>query len=693
MIKKLTIHNFRSIKNMAIMLNEKTTIISGQNELGKSTILNALSWFFTGKLLTDKWGYGENDIDTIVPDTLQRGEITYVEVEFASGTSYRKTYVATFNDAGKRIKHETKTAVNAVAIKSLKEFEAQLQKELNYVPHLRCIDESRLFTDPLYALQKINPNDLRRLLIELGAVVENEEVYQLGDFAELKQYESKYKGDFQLMKTAIKGNVLTCKVEVKRVEDLLETVSGITEFNPTKLNQLEAEKRGYIEQIANLKNAGDEYAIKSIDLKINEIHNKMDLFVKEKTLEHNQHLNDIKNAVTKEEKRISAVQQERSKVYNDELETLKAERSTINNNNAVNQVKISSYEQTLRMNINLGTKTTQLKSQAAIELATLLEETYEDVVTCPHCNHQFVVDEEKQLEWQANHDYKVADLQQKIKGYDYSIDELRKSCEDAKLNIKLLKEQNEINNNRLTEINMRTIVLQNELSGVMNDIDTTKLMALKADLVKAQNDFVVDTSEYDHELDALYDQKEDITTKAQESIETARNELEALLANLTEPIDAEHDLRSKWAGKLKCQVQLQAAIKALNDEETLLAKVNAFLKKYMELLNQRATELTGFTFVMQEENLSNDNMKDVCYALIDGIEFSNINTSKKYAIGIKFIERIKDILSERGIKHNLYPILADRMEGFDFIEKIQQLATKNQLICTRVSTDEEITII
>jgi aspartate/tyrosine/aromatic aminotransferase len=126
---------------------------------------------------------------------------------------------------------------------------------------------------------------------------------------------------------------------------------------------------------------------------------------------------------------------------------------------------------------------------------------------------------------------------------------------------------------------------------------------------------------------------------------------------------------------------------------TIVEGLKPFLKKYMELLNQRATELTGFHFVMQEENLTNDNMKDVCYALIDGIEFSNVNTSKKYAIGIKFIERIKNILQDRGIKKNTYPILADRMEGFDFVEKIQQLATNNQLICTRVSTDEEITII
>lgn len=693
MITKLSIQNFRSIKSMDVLLNAKTTIISGQNELGKSTILNALSWFFTGKLLTDKWGVGENDIDTITPNTLKRGEVTSVEVTFDSGTAYKKSYIAVFNEVGKIVKHETKTAVNGVAVKSIKDFESQLQNEINFTSNFKSVDESRLFTDPLYALQKINPNDLRKLLIELGAVVTNEEVYQLGDFSILRQYESKYKGDFQMMKTALKSNVLTCKAEVKKAEDLLETVSTIYEFSPTKLNELEAQKRALIEQVANLKNADDDYQLKSIDLKITEIHNKMELFVKEKTLEHVANLNAIKNNISEEEKRIKVEHDAKSKIYQDELDKLNEERSTINANNNINQVNIDSNEKSLQMNINLGVKTTELKKQSALELATILEETYEDVITCPCCNHQFVVDEQKQLEWQSNHDYKIANLQEKIKGYDYSIEELRKNCEDAKLNTKLLKEQNEINNIRLGEIQMRSVVLQNELAGVMKEIDTSKLMSLNAELVKAQNEFVVDTSEYDHQLDALYEEKENIQNKSNEAINLKKVELEAQIKALEEPINAEYNLKSKWNDKVNYQNQLQASIRALNDEESLLAKVTAFLNKYMQLLNQKATSLTGFNFVMQEENLSNDNMKDVCYALIDGIEFSNVNTSKKYAIGIKFIERVKAILEGRGIKRNSYPILADRMEGFDFIEKIQELATNNQLICTRVTTDEEITII
>ena len=66
MITKVEVKNFRNLKDFAFLVNEKATIIAGQNGLGKSNLLNAICWFFTNTLLTDKWGTGENDIDTII---------------------------------------------------------------------------------------------------------------------------------------------------------------------------------------------------------------------------------------------------------------------------------------------------------------------------------------------------------------------------------------------------------------------------------------------------------------------------------------------------------------------------------------------------------------------------------------------------------------------------------------------------
>ena len=92
---------------------------------------------------------------------------------------------------------------------------------------------------------------------------------------------------------------------------------------------------------------------------------------------------------------------------------------------------------------------------------------------------------------------------------------------------------------------------------------------------------------------------------------------------------------------------------------------------------------------MLEENVSNDNVREVCYATVDGVEFSNVNTSTKLAFGISFIHKIKEILGSNDL-----PIFADRLEGFDDIEKIRNLTTE-QLICTVVGdkNQKEIVII
>ena len=41
MITKVEVKNFRNLKDFAFLVNEKATIIAGQNGLGKSNLLNA----------------------------------------------------------------------------------------------------------------------------------------------------------------------------------------------------------------------------------------------------------------------------------------------------------------------------------------------------------------------------------------------------------------------------------------------------------------------------------------------------------------------------------------------------------------------------------------------------------------------------------------------------------------------------
>lgn len=110
-------------------------------------------------------------------------------------------------------------------------------------------------------------------------------------------------------------------------------------------------------------------------------------------------------------------------------------------------------------------------------------------------------------------------------------------------------------------------------------------------------------------------------------------------------------------------------------------------------LNKKATEKIGIEFVMLEENLTNENLNPVCYAIIDGVEFKSVNTAKKLEVGIKFIERLKEIaIEEFEVPKNSLPILTDKLEGIAHLEKVKNL-TNEQLIGTRVSCEKVITIL
>ena len=106
----------------------------------------------------------------------------------------------------------------------------------------------------------------------------------------------------------------------------------------------------------------------------------------------------------------------------------------------------------------------------------------------------------------------------------------------------------------------------------------------------------------------------------------------------------------------------------------------------IKLINDKAYKITGIHFVMLEENLTNAGVTETCYATFDGVPFKDLNTSRKILEGVKFIEKIREISTQNNL-----PILADRLEGIDSVDKIKNLS-KYQVICTRVAENESIEI-
>ena len=70
------------------------------------------------------------------------------------------------------------------------------------------------------------------------------------------------------------------------------------------------------------------------------------------------------------------------------------------------------------------------------------------------------------------------------------------------------------------------------------------------------------------------------------------------------------------------------AVAKRNDHEAIYTTINDVIHTMIDMCNKKAYEKTGFEFVMLEETLS-DTVKEVCYMIVDGVPFANVNTSRK----------------------------------------------------------------
>ena len=248
-ITKVEVTNFRNLKHEVFELKpNEASIIVGRNGLGKSNLLNAINYVVADCLLTDNYGKGENDIESIVPITHQKGEHTevsiwlYDDVNNHDGAKFTKIYKTYFDKiTNKANKHVTEYAINDVPCKNASEFYNDLYSLLefhNTYDKLK-VNAVRLLTDPLYALMKLDQKDLRACLVALGCSVSNEELYKAG-FEDMRQYESKYLGRWSNMRKDYKDKIKEVQESIDDVEAQLRIYSDVETPDNEKLNELKA---------------------------------------------------------------------------------------------------------------------------------------------------------------------------------------------------------------------------------------------------------------------------------------------------------------------------------------------------------------------------------------------------------------------------------------------------------------------
>ena len=288
MIKSVSIKNFRNLSELNIELSN-STVISGRNELGKSNALNAIMWLLTGTILTDKWGAGENDIDSIVPINAVKGINPEVTIYLETGTKFSKKYITKYSRDGKKVTgHTTEWYINDVACKNETEFTETLYPLINYLSKLKTkdVNELRLFVDPLYALQKLDAKSLRALLVDLGCSVTDEELYQMG-FEDLRKYGTQYLGKWDVFRKSLKDTIKVLTKDLEAAQAKLETVASIEEYDDAELKKLNAELEALISKKATIKSSNANPEITEIEKEIAVLNNTISV----KIANHNNDIN------------------------------------------------------------------------------------------------------------------------------------------------------------------------------------------------------------------------------------------------------------------------------------------------------------------------------------------------------------------------------------------------------------------
>ena len=233
-IKRLTLVNFKGLRNVAIDFSDNVTTISGRNGTGKTTIKDAFSWLLWGKNSegdTDsKFGIKTNDADGNFIPNLEHGvtgvfEIIDKETGAVETVELRRVLVEEWkvpNGETKRVLkgHHTDFFYNGVPLKTKAEYEARINA---------IIPEAvfKIITDPYYFLT-LHWKAQREMLLQIAGNVSEEEVARGSErFALLlAQLTGKSLEDYKREVAARKAKVN------EQLEKIPTAINAITQVTP-----------------------------------------------------------------------------------------------------------------------------------------------------------------------------------------------------------------------------------------------------------------------------------------------------------------------------------------------------------------------------------------------------------------------------------------------------------------------------
>lgn len=724
-IKSIKIENFRNVENDSFEC-KRVNIWKGKNELGKSNRLNAIVFLLLGKVLTDKYGIGENDIDSVLcnkTDERGRRPVCKVSATFENGQTitrvYKESWVKKRGSLDAVYEGNLTELYNNESVVTQNEWNELLKqvfeiKECAYKN--KDLNIIQAYMDPLYLFQKVDYKVLRALLESLVGCITPEDIFKCEPATLIaKQELEKYSYDAAKARTGVNKTIIDREngldTRITQIEAQLEVLKE-SSFDEVKYKELSNANFNLQVELKNLTEHPSDKVVEikqRIEVVEKESQDKFDKVVRDIASKKN----DIDNAfntasmelnsklMASKEKDLttrknvellnlqSDLQIKRQELYakSNEVLTAKNKYDSLKNQFDSLNAEISLLDNSIKMNKE--------------GLASKLNEKA-PVSNCPHCGgvlNQEYIDEFENKRLKAVEMYKanISSLEEQKSQKQAKINEICALASKAsseykdvmakKSVLEALVKQTEEKYNAVKVLPFEqysddTKALEKELEE-LSEKHTDDVQSL----ANVRNELLAKVEvEKNSKLSNLKNELQIAMVDAETLIIARKNEISKQISDNN--LEIESLLQAKAQNELRAQKleELKKVQSERNEKQALYEAIVLYIQTEIKLVNAKCYDATGIKFVMLEDQF-NGGLKEVCYPVYsDGfieLPFINCSTSRKLILGCKMIDALKNLIGTNDL-----PVLADRCEALDN-EHLNMLGT-NQMFITQVSNDEKI---
>lgn len=587
---KLSLTNFKSIRQSSFEFDGENKIIFGDNATGKTTVFDSMCWLLFGKDSLDRSDF---EIKTLVNGEPIHKVNHEVEGEFSNndGTQftlkrvYREKYSNPRGGDTKLTGHTTDYFINEVPVKE-KEYKA-------YINNLISDDVFKLITNPLYFNEQYSWQNRRKLLLEMCGNVDDETVIR--NHGELRKLLSvlngrtveEHKKIVAAKKTAINKELdmipvrideaIRNKPEVQSDKDKLK--ADIETFN-TGINQLE-------EEAAVIKNGLKETEVKS---KIRDIKRTIDERRNQVLSDYDKEKTRLRGEYEFSLKQLKAIEQERDRLVDHNYETGK--------------------------NIERENKRIEKLKE---EFNAFNTQEFDDV-NCPTCGQPYPYDKRENL--------KEAFNMQKAT----NLEEWRKLIDSAENMKRSYIEQEEI-------VAVKIDGLTNQVEEQQQDYERK----FKAYENLEQPDIDEDSIYMDLQAQLFLLESELDDTDTTNSYEAINKDIDEMKAKRTQLVDElnKHELIETIDERVKeLERKQQQLANDKNELDEAMFLMDEFIKAKVDMLEQSINSHFEYARFKMFDVLVNGNIEECCETTYKGVPYRSMNNAARMNVGLDIINAL-----------------------------------------------------